>query len=219
MDRLPQLKPVSMRENVGAAVRKALYQRRFGVGEPLSEAGLAAEMGISRGPVREALLVLVQEGLLTHSPNRGFSVVNFTQEDLREINEVRLPLETTALSLAKPNMLPHDVDRLAELKCEMVEAFTADDFLTCSRADITFHSIVWERTENRRLSATLKTLLAPFFAYGSLSSIGRVSQLTPTLLEEEHQAFISFLTGAEKRSAEECVRFHLRMSSPDGRVN
>src|SRR6478735_3441645 len=97
MNRLPQLKAVSMRESVGEVIRKALYDRRFNAGESLSEARLAAEMGISRGPVREALLVLVQEGLLTHSPNRGFSVINFTAEDLREISEVRVPLEATAL--------------------------------------------------------------------------------------------------------------------------
>ena len=88
MNRLPQLKAVSMRESVGDAVRKALYDRRFLAGEPLSEAGLAAENGYQPRPVREALLGLVQEGLLTHSPNRGFAVVHFTQDDLKEINEV-----------------------------------------------------------------------------------------------------------------------------------
>lgn len=215
MNRLPQVKAISMRESVGEAVRKALHQRRFHVGESLSEAGLAAEMGISRGPVREALLVLVQEGLLTHSPNRGFSVVNFTQQDLNEINEVRRPLETTALVLAKSNMSPDVSHRLNELKNELVATYTAQDFLTCSRTDMAFHSLIWERTGNGRLSATLKTLLAPFFAYGSLFNLGRSSQLTPALLEEEHQVFIDFLTGDGKRSAEDCVRFHLRMSEPD----
>ncbi len=201
-----------MRESVGEAVRKALHQRRFTVGEPLSEAGLAAEMGISRGPVREALLVLVQEGLLTHSPNRGFSVVNFTPEDLREINEVRVPLEATALTLAKPKILPGDLDRLRDLRAEMVTTYTAEDLFGSSRADIAFHKLIWERTGNGRLSATLNTLLAPFFAYGSLFNIGR-PELTPVLLEQEHQAFIDFLAGQEKRSAEECVRFHLRIST------
>ena len=218
MNRLPQLKPVSMRESVGEAVRKALHQRRFRAGEPLSEAGLAAEMGISRGPVREALLVLVQEGLLTHSPNRGFSVVNFTGEDLREINQVRIPLEGTALRLAKPNVSSGDVDRLSELRSEMVKTYKAEDFLTCSRADMGFHRLIWERTGNGRLSTTLNTLLAPFFAYGSLYNIGR-SELTPALLHDEHQAFIDFLTGQEKRSAEECVRFHLTISSFEKKAN
>lgn len=208
MNRLPQLKPVSMRESVGDAVRKALYDRRFLAGEPLSEAGLAAEMGISRGPVREALLGLVQEGLLTHSPNRGFAVVNFTQDDLKEINEVRLPLETTALSLAKTKLSHADLLKLSELKRQMVDSYAAGEVLACSRSDMAFHSLIWQRTGNSKLAAALKTLLASFFAYGPLFNVGR-PELTPKLLDEEHQYFIQFLSGAGKRNAEACVRFHL----------
>ena len=208
MYRLPQLKAVSIRESVGDAVRKALYDRRFVAGEPLSEAGLAAEMGISRGPVREALLVLVQEGLLTHSPNRGFAVVSFSGDDLREINEVRLPLETTALTLAKFRVLKTDLTELSDLKRQMVESYSACDIRICSQSDMAFHSLIWNRTGNSRLETALKTLVAPFFAYGSLFNAGR-PELTPHLLDEEHESFIQFLSGAEQRTAEACVRFHL----------
>jgi DNA-binding GntR family transcriptional regulator len=210
MNRLPQLKAVSMRESVGEVIRKALYDRRFEAGEPLSEARLAAEMGVSRGPVREALLVLVQEGLLTHSPNRGFSVVNFTQEDLNEINHIRLPLESAALNFAKPNMSAADIRKLQDLKNRMVESYAAGELLICSQADMAFHSVVWDRTLNSRLATMLRTLLASFFAYGSLFSVGR-PELTPRLLDEEHEYFIQFLRGMEKRTAEDCVRFHLGM--------
>ena len=210
MNRLPQLKAVSMRESVGEVIRKALYDHRFAAGEPLSEARLAAEMGISRGPVREALLVLVQEGLLTHSPNRGFSVVEFDQTDFKEINEVRLPLESTALRLARPNISGSNLARLAELKNRMVDSYAAMELLICSQADMAFHSLIWERTANGRMATTLKTLLAPFFAYGSLFNIGR-PELTPELLEEEHESFIQFLKGESGQTAEECVRFHLGM--------
>ena len=71
-------------------------------------------MGISRGPVREALLLLVQEGLVTHSPNRGFSVVQITAADLQEIHDVRVPLETTALAMAKPHITERDIAKLEE---------------------------------------------------------------------------------------------------------
>lgn len=199
-----------MRESVGEVIRKALYDRRFNAGESLSEARLAAEMGISRGPVREALLVLVQEGLLTHSPNRGFSVINFTQNDLREINEIRLPLESTALTLAKPNVSAGDVRELQDLKNRMVESYAAGELVICSQADMAFHSMVWDRTLNGKLSTTLRTLLASFFAYGSLFSVGR-PELTPQLLDEEHEYFIQFLRGTGTRTAEDCVRFHLGM--------
>jgi DNA-binding GntR family transcriptional regulator len=210
MNRLPQLKAVSMRESVGEVIRKALYERRFDAGESLSEARLAAEMGISRGPVREALLVLVQEGLLTHSPNRGFFVVNFTQNDHKEINEIRLPLESTALTLAKPNVSAADVRELQDLKNRMVESYAAGELVTCSQADMAFHSLIWDRTLNSRLATTLRTLLASFFAYGSLFSVGR-PELSPRLLDEEHAYFIQFLRGTGKRTAEDCVRFHLGM--------
>jgi DNA-binding GntR family transcriptional regulator len=208
MNRLPQLQAVSIRHSVGEAVRKALYDRRFHAGESLSEAGLAAEMGISRGPVREALLVLVQEGLLTHAPNRGFAVVNFTQNDLKEINEVRLPLETTALALARPRISEADVLKLSELKRQMVKSYDSGEILGCSRSDMAFHRLIWDRTGNGKLAAALRTLLAPFFAYGSLFNVGR-PELTPRLLDEEHEYFIQFLSGVQERTAEACVRFHL----------
>ena len=210
MNRLPQLKAVSMRDNVGDVVRKALYDHRFEAGEPLSEARLATEMGISRGPVREALLVLVQEGLLTHSPNKGFSVVEFTKGDLKEINEVRLPLESTALMMARPNISAADLGRLSDWKDRMVQSYAAGEMLACSQTDMAFHSLIWERTGNGRMAATLKTLLAPFFAYGSLFNIGR-AELTPKLLDEEHESFIQFLRGESGQTAEECLRFHLGM--------
>lgn len=208
MARLPQLKAVSFRESVGEAVRKALYEHRFRAGEPLSEAALAAEMGISRGPVREALLVLVQEGLLTHSPNRGFAVVNFTHDDLREINEVRLPLEILALSLARPRVSESDLRKLSKLKSDLVKSYAAGEILGCSRSDMAFHNLIWERTGNNKLASSLRTLVAPFFAYGSLFNIGREG-LTSQLLDEEHECFIRFLNGGETRSAEACVNFHL----------
>jgi DNA-binding GntR family transcriptional regulator len=207
-NRFPQLKAVSIRESVGEVVREALYQHRFQAGEALSEAALAAEMGISRGPVREALLVLVQEGLLTHSPNRGFAVVNFTQDDLNEINEVRLPLEALALTLAKSKISEADLEKLSALKRKMVKSYTAGEIIGCGHSDMAFHSLIWERTGNSRLASTLRTLLAPFFAYGSLFNVGREG-LTPRLLDEEHEYFIGFLGGVGKWNAEACVRFHL----------
>jgi DNA-binding GntR family transcriptional regulator len=193
---------------VGEAVRKALYERRFQPGEPLSEAALAAEMGISRGPVREALLVLVQEGLLTHSPNRGFAVVSFTKGDFQEINEVRLPLEALALSAAQLRMSESDLRKLSKLKSEMVKSYAAGEILGCSHSDMAFHNLIWEKTGNGRLASSLRTLMAPFFAYGSLFNVGREG-LSPQLLDEEHKYFIEYLSGTGTRTAESCVRFHL----------
>jgi DNA-binding GntR family transcriptional regulator len=213
MTGFPQLKAVSMRDSVGQAIRQALTDRRFQPGESLSEAGLAAEMGISRGPVREALLLLVQEGLVTHSPNRGFSVINFNREDIREINVVRLPLETTALSLALTHISEEDLKELEDLNRKIVNAYVSQQFVLCGQSDMAFHNLIWARTGNVRLCSTLRTLLSPFFAYGSLFAANR-PELTPELLDEEHGCFVRFLRGSTERTAEDCVRFHLGVPFP-----
>jgi DNA-binding GntR family transcriptional regulator len=209
MATLPQVKSISMRESVGEAIRQALYGRRFEPGQSLSEVGLANEMGISRGPVREALLLLVQEGLVTHSPNRGFSVVQITTTDVQEIHSVRVPLETTALVMAKPRITEHDIAKLEELKDKMVIDYGNQNVLLCSQSDMAFHRLIWDCTGNTRLSDVLRNLLAPLFAYGSLFNSHRRPDLSTKLIGEEHDLMIQFLSGQIDCTAEDCVRFHL----------
>ncbi len=204
---LPQLKPVSIRHGVGDALRRALLDGRFRPGQALSEAGLATQMNVSRGPVREALLVLAQEGLVTHSQNYGFSVQQFTEQDRIEVQQVRLPLEVLALELARERFTAADVSSLEALKITMLSAFHAKDFGECTRSDLSFHRLIWERSGNVRLLASLCNLLIPYFAYGSAFNISR-PDLTPELLETQHDSYIDFLTHRGKRSAEACVRFH-----------
>lgn len=198
-----------MRESVGDAIRQALYNRRFEPGQELSEAALASEMGVSRGPVREALLLLVQEGLVTHSPNRGFSVVQITAADLREIHDVRVPLETLALAMAKPHMTEADLLKLKQLKDAIVREYTNQNVLLCSQSDMAFHCLIWNRSGNARLAEVLRNLVAPFFAYGSLFSRHARPDLTAQLIADEHDLMIQFLSGQADCTPEDCVRFHL----------
>ena len=207
MTALPQLKPVSIRHNVSEAIRRALLAGRFTPGEALSEVALAAEMNVSRGPVREALLVLAQEGLVSHSQNYGFSVVNLTEQDRKEVREVRLPLETLALELARPAMDQPALEQLSSLKDRMVHAYVAGNFIECTQFDLEFHSLVWKKCGNARLMASLRNLLVPYFAYGSAFKVSR-PDLTPQLLEAQHLWYVEFLSGESTRTAEECVRFH-----------
>ena len=197
------------------AIRRALYDGRFQPGESLSEAALAKEMGVSRGPVREALLVLSQEGLVVHSPNRGFSVVEFTEQELREVDQVRATLETMALELARGHVEAGDIEQLRLLKNKLVQSYANDQMVECYHLDMRFHSLIWKCSGNFRLLATLHNLVAPVFAYGSLFS-GRHSDLTPQRLDEEHECCIRYLEGDESRTAEQCVQFHLGQDTVQG---
>jgi DNA-binding GntR family transcriptional regulator len=203
----PQVKPVSIRQSVGAAIRRALLEGRFHPGQALSEVAIAAEMNVSRGPVREALLVLAHEGLVTHSQNYGFSVLNFTERDRREIQQVRSPLETLALELAREHVTNADISELTLLTRRMVTAFQERQFLDCTQADLEFHTLIWDRSGNSRLDAALRNLMVPYFAYGSAFKLAR-PDLTPELLEAQHLAYIDYLRGTSESTAEACVRFH-----------
>lgn len=196
-----------MRHSVVDAVRRALMQGRFQPGEALSDVALAAEMGISRGPVREALLVLAEEGLVVHQQNRGFFVLRFTKEDAREVLQVRKPLETLALDLARPRLTPADLRRLDQLVDELCTHFGRQEMVEATRCDLEFHVLIWERSGNPRLAASLRTLMAPYFAYGTAFQLGR-PDLSTNLLRRQHAMYLEFLRGEGNLTAAACLEFH-----------
>ena len=205
---LPHVKPVSIRQTVGETIRRALLEGRFRPGQPLSEVALASEMNVSRGPVREALLVLAQEGLVSHSQNYGFSVLEFNEHDRTEVQQIRLPLEALALELAKNNISETDLRELGTISDRIVQAYQQQNYIECTQADLDFHSLVWERSGNKRLYSSLRNLAVPYFAYGSAFRMSR-PDLTPELLALQHRSFIEFLSGVSDQTSDQCVRFHL----------
>src|SRR5262245_4004204 len=118
---LAAIRSVSIRHAVSDSVRSALREGHSKPGENLSQVGLAETFQVSRGPIREALLVLVEEGLLRHSPNRGFSVVELTEEDVKHITDLRVLLETRALELARERATQEDLTRLTQMKGDLVK--------------------------------------------------------------------------------------------------
>src|SRR4051812_6626222 len=205
---LPHVKPVSIRQTVGETIKRALLEGRFRPGEALSEVALASEMNVSRGPVREALLVLAQEGLVSHSQNYGFSVLKFDEHDRTEVQQIRLPLEILALDLARGNLPETDLQKLESLTVCMMDAYETQRYVECTQADLDFHTLVWSWTGNDRLLSSLRNLMVPYFAYGSAFRMSR-PDLTPELLGAQHQSFTQFLSGQSDQTADQCVRFHL----------
>src|SRR4051812_46405242 len=89
---MPAIQAISIRHSVEDLVRCALREGRCRAGEDVCEGVLSSEMEVGRGPVREALLVLAEEGFVSHAQNRGFSVPRFTLEDCNKINRILVPL-------------------------------------------------------------------------------------------------------------------------------
>ncbi|MCC6361953.1 MAG: GntR family transcriptional regulator [Bryobacterales bacterium] len=214
MTELPPFKAVAMRDAVASALRAALFDRRFQPGQPIVESAIAAEMKVSRGPVREALLLLTQEGLVTHSQNRGFAVLNFTEADHAAASQVRYPLETTALQLARLHQTPADILQLERIKRRMLENFRAGDARARLQDELDFHNLIWNLSGNAYLVSCLQRVTIPAFTYGAAYRMNR-PDLTSELFDTQHQFYIDYLKGATTKTAAECVRFHLGLATPE----
>jgi DNA-binding GntR family transcriptional regulator len=202
------IRPPALRRNVAEVLRSALLEGRYQPGEELSDTRLAAEFGVSRGPVREALLLLVDEGLVLHHQNRGFEVPRLDREDLNQIVAVRRPLEVLALEAARARSTPAGIERLHELRRELVDAFRHGGIKVCALPDSSFHYAVWEMSGNRWLEAALARVSMPYFAYVAAFGLGRRDH-SAKLMNEMHERYIAYVEGRSSESAIECVDFHL----------
>ena len=209
---LEAIRSISIRHSVADAMRNALREGQLKPGENISEVALAAQFEVSRGPIREALLGLVEEGLLVHSPNRGFYVVSFTAEDHALIDRIRIILEAHALDEARKRVSKADLERLEKMKDELIRMFRDSERPARDAREIAFHGYIWELSGNPWLALSLRRLLAPYFTFSRHLGLSRVD-LYPQLAEAQHQLYYDYVAGKTDSTAEECVRFHLRLPS------
>ena len=107
------LDPKSLKELVADEVRRSIVAGHYSPGMLLKQDLLASEFGVSRMPIREALLQLEAEGLVEFRRHRGAVVKAFSADDIGEIFEIRMLLETRAVELAVPKLTDGQLDELA----------------------------------------------------------------------------------------------------------
>jgi DNA-binding GntR family transcriptional regulator len=145
--------------DIAERLRTAILNGYFGPGERLPEEQLARAMGVSRGPVREALATLEREGLIVIRRNRGAFVAQLSREDLDEVYSLRVAIERLAVERCVANADDADlgelqgvVDRISEL---MEQGITEQD---AAELDLEFHDIIYRSGRHRRLYDTWATL-------------------------------------------------------------
>ncbi|NKY35603.1 GntR family transcriptional regulator [Nocardia speluncae] len=177
-------------------------------GERLNEVALAAELGISRGPLREAIQRLVSEGLLTVISHRGAFVRTFTRQEVVDLYELRAALELHAVRLLCRTAGDDDLaDLEALLKAAQEHVATTAD--TAYPAELDFHLQIVVLTNNQALlSAALETQ--------RLVSLARtMSANRPTRAREavaEHEDLVTALKKRDPERAVRCMEDHLRHS-------
>src|SRR5689334_20003828 len=138
----------SIRQSALDLLREAVLSGQFAPGQQLTEMSLSTQLRISRGPVREVLLMLAQEGLVIHHPNHGFSVVNWSPEVGLAMASVRLPLETMALDLARRSITNVRLQELENIKMRILAGVRAQNAALWNREDLRFHEAIWEWSGN-----------------------------------------------------------------------
>ncbi|HEY5879482.1 MAG TPA: GntR family transcriptional regulator [Nakamurella sp.] len=131
-------------------------------GERIIEEQICQRFSISRAPVRESLRLLVQQGLVEHLPRRGARVATWSEEDIRQLFEIRAVLERHAIVTALPLAFASGVDPLAAVRArldQMRVAEASDDELERDDAHRAFHAAIVALAGNRQLDLCLEPIL------------------------------------------------------------
>jgi DNA-binding GntR family transcriptional regulator len=147
-------------EQVFAHLREEILANRLAPGTEINEVAFARQLGVSRGPLREALGRLAAEGLVTITPRRGAVVTKLTRTEFLEAYQVREALESLAVKLAVPRLTEEQRRQLHALSDEMVECARRGDVSGFFAVNRRFHDVFVQASGNRRLQETHAQLMA-----------------------------------------------------------
>src|SRR5450631_3628826 len=132
-------RPPTAQEAILAELRRFIVTGVLRPGQKIVQDSLAAELGVSRVPLREALKILEGEGQVTYSAHRGYCVTELSLSDLVEVYRIREILEAEAVTIAVPQLTPEDIDRLEEAERDVQAAAGNADVIAMTTANRRFH--------------------------------------------------------------------------------
>ena len=178
-------------------------------GEVYKEMNLAQELGISRTPVREALLSLSAQGLVTFLPRKGVMINHFDRRDVEEVFEVRGLIERGVIEKVTLMDPRPDLTRIEQTLDQQRRAIKSDDYLTFLQADRAFHNGLTRMVGNQRLIGILDNIrdLFQVMAVEALAKAGRNEEVI-----EEHRKVLEAVRSGDPALAGRAMSTHLRMS-------
>ena len=200
--------PLTKSASVAATelIRSAIVEGRLEPGQRLKEDELARELGISRTPVREALLVLQTEGLIDSAPNRGASVRAYELADLEDLYLLRALLESFAARLAATRITD---DEVAELRasCErFVPLRASDDVTELVRENVRFHDVILAAARSDRLAQMVRSVVQLPLVYRSYVWYSPEQKL---ISEHYHRQLTAALAAHDAERAELVMKEHV----------
>jgi DNA-binding GntR family transcriptional regulator len=196
----------SLRERVAESLRAALVSGRMVPGTTYSIPALAEQFGVSATPVREAMLDLVNEGIMSAVPNKGFRVVELSDAELDQITELRRLLEVPTVGDLAGAIDRAAVRRLRALADAVSDAARRGDVVGYVEADRELHLALLAEAGNPRLVEMVGRLRDQSRLYG-LEQLAAEGVLVDSAAE--HMRLIDALESGDRRAAERVMAHHL----------
>ena len=195
----------NLREQIKDVLLQRIVEGNYPPGSRIVETRVAQELGVSQGPVREALRDLEQLGCVVHEPYRGCSVRAFSASELLDAFPVRAALEALAARLAAERIADEELDELDEHLGRMRAAARRGDAHDQSQANASFHATIVRAARNSTLERQWR-LLEPFSrTYLTVSRPG----IDLVHLSDRHVPILDALRRREPDAAADAMHDHL----------
>jgi DNA-binding GntR family transcriptional regulator len=205
--RVNRLEREGLAGKVASVLRTGIIEGKFAPGERLPENWLAAQLGVSLAPIREAFRILEIEGLVQVNLQKGARVRGLTAKDIESIYDVRSTLDSLAVRLAMTNLQAVDVCRLEKILSSMKVSIDKKDFSRYRKVNSEFHSFFYQKSQNEWLCNMNHGLMNHIMRLRSFSL-----SMPARLLQSyrEHTRIIETVKKRNVREAEKLMREHTR---------
>jgi len=204
------LKPLAQRKSAGQNIyellRHAITCGDIPSGSRMVESTIAAIMGVSRTPVREAIHKLEREGLLTRQQRGGYTVTRLTREDIRESFGIRAVLEGYAARLATVEHAPGDLEPLFRKIDQFEEHLQIDDLDALPKINTELHDMLYALSRNRILIKIINDLKDQFLRFRKIILKNKALALAS---HQDHREMLAMMQKRKEDEVERLVREHV----------
>ena len=204
--KIKKIEAQSLVTRVTSMIRKNIIEGRFDPGEHLQEIRLSDQLGVSRGPIREAFRMLENEGLVETIPRRGVRVRQLSINDIESIYELRSTLESLAVKLTLPNLKKEDIAFLENTLRHMRSSIKQQDISSYKKLNTEFHNLFYLRSNNKWLDQIYQDLTNNIVRLRSLS-FSNLKRLSKSY--QEHVLIVKAIKEKQIPDAEKLAHQHI----------
>lgn len=195
---------VTIREQIADSLRSDIIAGNLKPGERVREEVLADKFGVSRGPIRDVLLQLNKEGLLSSKPNCGVTVNHQLAPGLHSLmKSLRLKIEVDSLKLLKGKLVQEDFETLSDIVDNLHRALKAENFTEATEQDLAFHRYLVRKAGGDDLVNVWTSV-----ALRMRIDYQRISK--PKESYDEHKAIVSALEAGNMKKAADALKANIR---------